>query len=92
MPTVTPDAIIQRAAALSPDGDQAAAEEQMIELVGSDRQALGEARDQVAAHLHRHIDDYRATATLRLLNRTLARVPIQDPLDWRTRWARHRKP
>ena len=92
MPPTSPDAIVQHAAGLSQDHDQAAAKEQLIGLVGADRHALEAARDQVAAHLHRRVDDFQATATLTLLNRALADIPIVDPLDWRVRWSKHRKP
>lgn len=85
------DIIVQRAADLTRDHDQMATDK-LIALVGSDRYALEAARDQVAAHLHRRVDDFAATATLTLLNRALAGIPIVDPLDWRVRWAKHRKP
>ena len=91
MPAMTTETIIQHAAELAASGDPAATE-RLIALVGADRRALEAARDQVAAHLHRQVDDFEATATLTLLNRAQAHIPIVDPLDWRTRWARHRKP
>jgi hypothetical protein len=86
------DAIVQQAADLTRDVDQAAAADKLIVLVGSDRHALETARDQVAAQLHRSVGDFQATATLTLLNRAMAGIPIVDPLDWRVRWAKHRKP
>jgi hypothetical protein len=92
MPSTSPEAIVQQAADLSQDHDQATAVDKLISMVGSDRHALEAARDQVAAHLHRHVDDYQATATLTLLNRALSNTPIVDPLDWRVRWSKHRKP
>ena len=91
-PEASPEAIAQHAADLAQDHDQAAAAAKLIELVGSDRHALEAARDRVAAHLHRQVDDFQATATLTLLNRALSAIPIVDPLDWRRRWSRHRKP
>ncbi len=92
MPAPSPEAVAQQAADLSQDDDQAAAVEKLIAMVGSDRQALEAARDQVAAHLHRRVDDFQATATLTLLNRALSGMRIVDPLDWRVRWSKHRKP
>jgi hypothetical protein len=92
MPAFTTEAIVQQAGALARDGDLAGAVEQLIGIVGPDRPAFETARDQVAAHLHRHVDDWQATATLTVLNRALARIPRTDPLDWRVRWSRHRKP
>lgn len=92
MPATSPEAIVQQAADLTRDHDQAAAVEKLIAMVGSDRRALEVARDQVAAHLHRHVDDFQATASLTLLNRALSGIPIVDPLDWRVRWSKHRKP
>jgi hypothetical protein len=85
MPSTSPEAIVQQASDLSREHDQAAATESLVALVGSDRPALEAARDQVAAHLHRQVDDFQATATLTLLNRALADIPIVDPLDWRGR-------
>jgi hypothetical protein len=92
MPSTSPQAIVQQAADLTQDHDQAAAVEKLIAMVGSDRHALEAARDQVAGHLHRQVDDFQATATLTLLNRALSGIPIVDPLDWRVRWSKHRKP
>ncbi len=92
MPSSSADAIVQQAADLTQESDQAAAAGKLIVLVGSDRQALETARDRVAAQLHRSVDDFEATATLTLLNRAMAGIPIVDPLDWRVRWSKHRKP
>jgi hypothetical protein len=92
MPSTSPEAIVEQAADLSQENDQAAAAEKLIAMVGSDRTALEVARDQVAAHLHRRVDDFQATATLTLLNRAMAGIPVTDPLDWRVRWSKHRKP
>ena len=92
MPPSSPEAIVRQAADLTQDRDQAAAPDKLIALVGADRQALETARDQVAAQLHRRVDDFQATATLTLLNRAMAGIPIVDPLDWRVRWSKHRKP
>jgi hypothetical protein len=92
MPSMTIDDIVRQAAELAGGGDPVAAADALIASVGADRQALGSARDQVARHLHHQIDDFQATAALTVLNRALSRVPIVDPLDWRVRWAKHRKP
>jgi hypothetical protein len=92
MPPSSPEAIVRQAADLTQDRDQAAALEKLIAAVGADRHSLEMARDQVAAQLHRRVDDFQATATLTLLNRALSGIPIVDPLDWRVRWSRHRKP
>ena len=91
MPSVTADAIALEAAHLAHDRDPAAADK-LIAIANGDREALEAARDQVAAHLHAQVDDWEATAALTLLNRALARIPRVDPLDWRERWSRHRKP
>jgi hypothetical protein len=92
MPSMTIDDIVRQAAALAAGGDPVAAADALIASVGADREALGAARDQVASHLHHQIDDFEATAALTVLNRALSRVPIVDPMDWRVRWAKHRKP
>jgi hypothetical protein len=92
MPSMTIDDIVRQAAELAASGDAVAAADALIASVGADRQALGAARDQVARHLHHQIDDFEATAALTVLNRALSRVPIVDPMDWRVRWAKHRKP
>jgi hypothetical protein len=92
MAALTTDAIIHHAGELAQDADISAAVDELIGLVGPDRQAMESARDRVAAHLHRSVDDWKATATLTVLNRALARMPRNDPLDWRVRWSKHRKP
>jgi hypothetical protein len=92
MATLTTDAIIQHAGALARDGDVNAAVDRLIEMAGPDRAAFESARNRVAARLHRRVDDWEATATLTVLNRALARIPRNDPLDWRVRWSKHRKP
>jgi hypothetical protein len=89
---LTTDAIIRHAGELAHEGDINAAVDHLIGLVGPDREAMESARDRVAAHLHRRVDDWEATATLTVLNRALARIPRNDPLDWRVRWSKHRKP
>jgi hypothetical protein len=92
MATLTTDAIIQHAGQLAKDGDVNEAVDQLIATVGPDRAAIESARDRVAAHIHRNVDDWAATAALTVLNRALARIPRNDPLDWRVRWSKHRKP
>ena len=92
MPPSRADAIVLHATDLTQESDQAAAADRLIALAGSDRHALETARDQVAAQLHRRVDDFEATATLTLLNRAMAGLPVTDPLDWRVRWSKHRKP
>ncbi|MCU4186842.1 hypothetical protein K6U06_20925 [Acidiferrimicrobium sp. IK] len=72
--------------------DQAAAVARLSELVSDNRAELGEVRNRFAARLHGHSDDYQATAALTLLNRSLATVARHEPLDWKTRWAKGRKP
>jgi dsRNA-specific ribonuclease len=91
MPSTTVDAIVQQATSLASQRDGAEAVESLIAAAG-DRTALEAARDQVAAHLHSRVDDWEATATLTLLNQALSKLPRVDPLDWRMRWAKHRKP
>jgi hypothetical protein len=94
MVTTSPGAIVERAVELARAGagSAPAALEQLMSMVDGDRSVLEEARDQVAARLHHRSDDWEATGALTLLNRALAQAPRVDPLDWRERWARHRKP
>jgi hypothetical protein len=92
MPALTPDDIVAQAGELSRAGDGAAAVEKLLALAGGNRAAVEAARDQVAARLHGRVDDWAATASLTLLNQALARMPRTDPLDWRVRWDRRRKP
>jgi hypothetical protein len=90
---MTPQEIAERAAGLAKDGlgpDEVVAD--IETAAGGDRQLIEAARDEVAARIRAAVDDYDATATLTLLNRTLSKMPRNDPLDWRVRWARHRKP
>ena len=92
MAAITTDAIIQHAAQLARDTDVNDAVDQLIDAAGPDRSAIESARDRVAAQLHRNVDDWQATATLTVLNRALSRMPRTDPLDWRVRWSKRRKP
>jgi hypothetical protein len=92
MPSLTADTLVASATALAGDTDKDAATARIIDLAGGDRQLVEAARDQVAAYLHTRVDDWDATATLTLLNRALSKMPRTDPLDWRVRWSRHRKP
>lgn len=85
------DELVSRARELAADHDRQAPQA-IVEAAGGDRATLEAARDRLAIHLHRHADDYGATAALTLLNRVLADLPRTDPLDWRVRWAHHRKP
>lgn len=64
----------------------------IVEAAGGDRQVLEAARDRVAARVRRQVDDFEATAALRLLNRALSETPPTDPFDWQVRWERRRKP
>jgi hypothetical protein len=90
---MTPHEIAERAAGLAKDGLGPDEVEADIEsAAGGDRQLIEAARDEVAARIRAAVDDYDATATLTLLNRTLSQMPRHDPMDWRVRWARHRKP
>ena len=88
------DDVIARADKLARDGVTAdAAGGELLEAAGGDRRAIEAARDRVAAKLRRRVDDFEATATLTFLNRALAGLPIDDPLDWKVRWTqRFRRP
>jgi hypothetical protein len=93
MTTTTPDAIVSRAAELARSGAASDAVDALSAAAAGDRRIIEAARDSVAAHLHDAVDDWNATATLTLLNRTLAGMPRTDPLDWRVRWTqRFRRP
>jgi hypothetical protein len=92
MPSLAADNIASHAALLAKERDPVDAADKLIAFAGGDRPGIEAARDLVAAHLHEHVDDWDATATLTLLNRALSRIPRNDPLDWRVRWSRHRKP
>lgn len=87
------EGLVARANDLAGSGTDIEAADRLLADVGQDRRALEGARDQVAAHLHAHVDDFQATATLQLLNRALSRMVIDDPLDWKVRWhQRFRRP
>ena len=92
MAALTTDTIIQQAGALASNGNLNDAVDQLVAVTGPDRTAIESARDRVAAQLHRNVEDFQATAALTVLNRALARIPRNDPLDWRVRWSKHRKP
>lgn len=70
--------------------DEAVAE--VLRLAGGDRDRIVTARDRCAAALHGRTDDFETTKVLTLLNRVLAEHGPHDPLDWKLRWARGRKP
>lgn len=88
------DDVITRAAKLAGDGVSAeTAGGELLEAAGGDRRVIETARDRVAARVRQRVDDFEATATLTLLNRALAGLPIHDPLDWKVRWSqRFRRP
>jgi hypothetical protein len=93
MTITTPEAIASQAADLSKPGAANDAVDVLSAAANGDRRIIEAARDNVAAHLHVVVDDWSATATLTLLNRTLAMMPRTDPLDWRVRWTqRFRRP
>lgn len=89
MPATVPDVSAQNAAEAARAGH---ATEAILEAAGGDRAALESARDSVAASVRRRVDDFEATAALRLLNRALSEMPPTDPFDWQVRWEKHRKP
>ncbi len=93
MTITTPEAIASQAADLSGSDNADEAADALSAAAGGDRTIIEAARNHVASHLHGVGDDWRATATLTLLNRTLAVMPRTDPLDWRVRWdQRFRRP
>jgi hypothetical protein len=93
MAPLSTDSIASRAADMAKAGPPAGAVEELVAAAGGDRVLIEAARDQIAARLHRAPDDWDATATLTFLNRTLAAMPRNDPLDWRVRWSqRFRRP
>ena len=87
-----PDALIERAASIAGDGLSADASSSLAELAGRNRHLVEAARDRAALRIRARVDDWEATAALRLLNRTLADLPRTDPLDWQIRWKQRRKP
>lgn len=89
--TITTDdlyATVQELAGLDPATGLA----RLAPLVPDNRAALGEVRNRLSARLHGHSDDYPATAALSLLNRALASAVQNEPLDWKQRWTKGRKP
>lgn len=87
MTLATPTAIATEAAELAKSDPTGDAVETLVTAAGGDRTVIEAARGLVAARIHAAIDDWDATATLTLLNRTLAEMPRYDPLDWRVRWS-----
>lgn len=66
---------------------------ELVADAGGDRARLEAERDRLAVYMHTHVDDFQATAALQLLNRKLATLPRNDPLDWRVLWGqRFRRP
>ena len=89
MSVSAPEGSAQRAAEVARAGGTT---EAIIEAAAGDRASLESARDRMAAMVRRRVDDFEATAALRLLNRALSEMPPVDPFDWQVRWERHRKP
>ncbi len=89
--TMTTDDLYSTVQELS-DIDHDAALRRLSVLVPGNRAAFGDVRSRLAKRLHDHSDDYRATAALALVNRALATAARVDPLDWKLRWAKGRKP
>jgi hypothetical protein len=87
-----PDALVDRAASLAADGADAENTATLAELAGRDRRLVEGARDRAANKVRDRVDDFEATGALKLLNRVLADLPPNDPLDWQVRWKQHRKP
>jgi hypothetical protein len=84
------EAISARAYQVAGDGvstDRAV--QDLVQMADGDRLALESARNEVADRLHSSVDDWSSTAALTLLNRALAAMPRNDPLDWRVRWGQH---
>jgi len=90
--TTVLDDVIARATKLAREGTPAdAAAAELLDAAAGDRRVVEMARDRVAARLRARVDDFEATATLTLLNRVLAGLPIHDPLDWKVRWTQRFK-
>ncbi|MCL2393570.1 MAG: hypothetical protein FWC87_02690 [Acidimicrobiaceae bacterium] len=85
MVDIDTDPICTEALRLAENGGGDDAVARLVELAGTDREALVAARNAFARRLHGHADDYAATAALRLLNRALAAYGWHDPYDWRSR-------
>jgi len=94
MTPTTSDAVFDQAAELARDTDPATVDAvaALLTTAGDDLRALEVARDRYVTQLHSHRDDWSATGALTLLNKALADVHRTDPLDWKQRWAKHRKP
>jgi hypothetical protein len=85
MVDIATDPICAEALRLAGDGGGDSAVARLVELTGTDREALLAARNAFARRLHSHADDYAATGALQLLNRAIAAYGWQDPYDWRGR-------
>jgi len=93
MNDLTPSQVAALAAELAGAMPPKEASAKLAEHCGSDRRLVEQARDLMAARLHAASDDYEAAEALRLLNRCLADLPVEDPFDWRVRWSqRFRRP
>ncbi|HUE58756.1 MAG TPA: hypothetical protein VMO88_04165 [Acidimicrobiales bacterium] len=86
------DALVDRAAAVAADGINAGTSSALAEIAGHSRGLVEAARDLAAERVRERVDNWDATAALSLLNRVLADLPRNDPLDWQVRWKQHRKP
>ena len=92
MTVLSAEELSTRALELAGTGSPNAAEA-LAGASGGDRHLLEAARNLVVGRIHASVDDWSATDALTLLNRTLATMPREDPLDWRVRWGqRFRRP
>jgi hypothetical protein len=87
MAAVTGDVIENKAIELASSTDREDAITQLLALAGGDRDALGAARNRLAARLRANAGDFRATAALTLTNKALVRLGWVDPFDWKIRWS-----
>jgi len=92
MPPTTAEVIARRATAVAQDDASGPGLDELIALAGTDRSGVEAARDLVASRVQSRVDDWSATGALTLLNQALSRAPRTDPMDWRERWGRRRKP
>lgn len=77
---------------MAESGSSASDVDELVTLAGTDRAGVEAARDLVASRIHIRVDDWSATGALTVLNQALSRAARSDPMDWKERWARHRKP
>lgn len=79
--------VVERAIAAPSVEDGPAPSDALVEelVAAGDRSSLEQLRADLLSRIRQRSDDYQATTTLTLVNRALAAVGWEDPVNWKYR-------